>query len=90
MDMRLLATATTTSPEHRVQTQSFSDAKGAEGGALARLPPRAKHPSRTEVEILPDVVRGGTNVYPSVQGGYTSLASMSTKSPTEYSCRELT
>ncbi len=52
MDMRPPATATTTSPELRVQKQSFSDAKGAEGGDT-RLPPRATHPTRTEVEISP-------------------------------------
>ncbi len=79
MDMRPPATATTTSPEQRVQKQSFSDAKGAEGGGT-RLPPRANHPARTEVEISSDVVRGGTDVYPFVQG---TLASSSMYSPTE-------
>ncbi len=66
------ATATTTSPEQRVQKQSFSDAKGAEGGGT-RLLPRANHPTRTEVEISPDVVRGGADVYSSVCGLFAKV-----------------
>jgi hypothetical protein len=47
-----LQVTATTAPEQRVQKQFFSAAKGAEGEDT-RLPPRATHPTRTEVKISP-------------------------------------